>query len=97
MEKKKRSWGILALFLVGFALAALGIAGLCLYVLPSRSVGVIGGADGPTAIFVTGPGMDNFPAERIFRLLTWGPAVLLALGLLCCLAALMLLIRKRKK
>ena len=97
MEKKRRSLGIPALFVVGLALAARGIAGLCLFALPSRSVGAIGGADGPTVIFVTGPGMENFPTEWISLLLTWGPAVLLVLGLLCCLAGGLLLAKRRKK
>jgi Na+-transporting methylmalonyl-CoA/oxaloacetate decarboxylase beta subunit len=30
-----------------------------LHQLLNSSIGVIGGADGPTAVFVTGPNMDN--------------------------------------
>ena len=52
--------------------------------LNAMSVGIIGGADGPTAIFVTGPGGGM-------------STVLLIAGIICLAVALVGFLKKRKK
>lgn len=74
---KKSSWRWLCLALAlfsGLCLAYEGLAGLLLVlfnkVYNAASIGVIGGADGPTAIFVTtNPNTQFFPSAGIYALL----------------------------
>lgn len=92
----KVSRKILVVFILGLVFMALGAVGLYLFA-PSGSVGIIGGADGPTAIFVTGPGAEWLSEELILGLLVWGPVVLLGGGAVLCLAAGLSLLAKRRK
>ena len=48
----------------------------------SASIGIIGGADGPTAIFVTG---------------NWGSLIVIAAAVLCAGIAVLVALKKRKK
>lgn len=83
-RKKRRRLLPLVLLALGAAGAAVGA--LLWAMIPSGyPEGVIGGADGPTVIMVTGSG--DFP----------GPgALLLGVGLLLCIAAAVLLYRERR-
>ena len=62
--------GYLAAWLIGTVLGGISFS------LPAASIGVIGGADGPTAIFVTAA------AGSVWEPVLW--AVLLAAGILGC-------------
>ena len=85
---RKSPWRWLCLALAvfsGLCLAYKGLAGLLLVLFNkayNASIGVIGGADGPTAIFVTtNPSGQFFPSAGLYvLLLTMGIIGFLALG-----------------
>ena len=86
-RKSPWRWGCLALAVFsGLCLAYKGLTGLLLFLFNkaynAASVGVIGGADGPTAIFVTTTASDRFiPSTGIYiLLLAMGIIGFLALG-----------------
>ena len=69
--------------LLAYVLAWIGIAGTVFSSSHAATVGIIGGADGPTAIFITAP--------------PWTAYVLPVLALLAGIGGLIWLRRKRKK
>ena len=56
--------------------------GTCIPMAMTASIGIIGGADGPTAIFVTG---------------NWGGLIAIAAVVLCSGIAVIVALKKRKK
>ena len=56
---------------LGVLIAAIGIALPAMLALSAPSIGIIGGADGPTAVFITTPGWTHWIV----------PVVLLLVGL----------------
>ena len=85
-QKSPWRWGALALAIVsGLCLACRGLLGLLLVLFNkannAASVGIIGGADGPTAIFVTRNTNTPFPSAGIYvLLLVMGVVGFIALG-----------------
>ena len=86
-QKSPWRWGALALAIVsGLCLACRGLPGLLLMLFNkannAASVGIIGGADGPTALFVTTAATDRlFPSFGMYvLLLVMGVIGFIALG-----------------
>ena len=79
-RKSPWRWGCLALAIIsGLCLAYRGLPGLLLALFNkanNASIGIIGGADGPTSVFVTTAATDgSFPSAGLY-------ALLMAMGIL---------------
>ena len=72
-RKSPWRWGCLILAIVSFlCLAYRGLPGLLLMLFNkanNASIGIIGGADGPTAVFVTTASDSSFPTAGLYALL----------------------------
>ena len=72
-QKSPWRWGCLILAIVSFlCLAYRGLPGLLLMLFNkanNASIGIIGGADGPTAVFVTTASDSSFPTAGLYALL----------------------------
>lgn len=96
--RRQRAAQIAAIVLAVLAAAAFlsGPGGWMLYIaLAGPGIGIIGGADGPTSVYVAGMAVTGQAGALEWFLAVYGPPLLLALPAAACLAA-WLIIRNHK-
>lgn len=87
----KRKIGYILLFLSGLNVAPLFWAVISIIIaliVPSSGIGIIGGADGPTAVFI---------AEQLIAPVVRSTIVQFIIGVICLTAAIILLKKKKEE